>query len=77
MSTQYYGLPGIQLSTLDHDEYARAWRALAEPVEQKLGLTLVGFDPDFAFVKSNPHGSLDAPIHLPVWFVRDLANALK
>ena len=71
-----YRLPDYTTLVNDADKYCDAWQAMARPIEQALGLTLSGFDPDFMFTKGNPNG-LSTSISLPVWFVRDLNEKLK
>ena len=72
-----YSLPDYQTVTDDIDAYSNAWRAMAKPVEQALGVTLEGFDPTFTFRKGNPQTELAARVSLPVWFVRDLSKQLQ
>lgn len=60
--------------TTSFDEYAAAWHKLSQPLEDKLGLVLRGYDKGFAYShKSQPHLSLE----LPQWFVELLADKLK
>lgn len=73
---KFYALPDYQTVTEDVDQYAQAWQQIAAPVQQALGLSLTGFDPDFMFTKGNPQRS-GAVVSLPLWFVRDLANKLQ
>lgn len=73
---KYYTLPDYKTVTTDLEEYLESWRDLARPLEEKLGLTLAGFDPEFAFTKGNAQGHV-AQISLPCWFVRDLSAKLK
>lgn len=75
--TKTYSLPDYKNVTTDIDEYIKAWRDLAAPIEQQLGLTLNGFDPVFNFLKGNPQTNNVTTIDLPVWFVRDLSTALR
>lgn len=70
-----YRLPNYTDLVDNVDEYVAAWQGLAKPIEQALGLTLSGFDPDFSFTKGNPNGMCTS-VQLPMWFVRDLNTAL-
>lgn len=70
-----YRLPDYTALVDNAEQYCKAWQDLAKPVEEKLGLTLTTFDPDFMFTKGNPNG-LSTSISLPVWFVRDLNKAI-
>jgi hypothetical protein len=74
---KYYALPDYQTVTENIDTYLKAWRTMAEPVEQALGVTMTGFDPAVVFQKGNPQSSNVASVQLPVWFVRDLSNSLR
>lgn len=71
----YYRLPDYTRTTKSSAKYIKAWRDMAAPTEQKLGLTLGGFDPDFIFYKTNESGHR-VSIELPLWFVRDLNKQL-
>jgi hypothetical protein len=71
-----YPLPDYKTVTEDIDVYIKAWRSLAAPIERELGLTLNGFDPVFNFLKGNPQTNNVTSVDLPVWFVRDLSEAL-
>lgn len=73
---QYYSLPDYDKVTDDVDAYAKAWQKMAAPIERNLGLTLNGFDPSFVFLKGNPQTNDVTTVNLPVWFVRDLSEAL-
>lgn len=70
-----YHLPDYTTLIDNAEQYSESWRQLAKPVEEKLGLTLTAFDPDYIFTKGNPNG-LPTIITLPVWFVRDLNKLL-
>lgn len=74
---KFYPLPDYTNVTGDIDQYIRAWRDMAAPVERALGLTLNGFDPGFVFIKGNPQTSTTTSVSLPVWFVRDLSEHLR
>ena len=69
-----YRLPDYTSLVDNAEQYCKAWQDMAKPVEEKLGITLSGFDPDFMFTKGNPNG-LSTVISLPVWFVCDLNKA--
>lgn len=73
---KYYNMPDYQTVTEDVDQYAKAWQDIAAPVEQALGLSLTGFDPDFMFTKGSPQRD-GAVVSLPLWFVRDLSQKLN
>ena len=70
-----YRLPDFQTLVDSAEEYCAAWKDMAKPVEETMGLTLTAFDPDFLFTKGNPNG-LPVSISLPLWFVRDLNKAI-
>lgn len=74
---QMYSLPDYKSTTDNIDDYIDAWQQLATPVEQALGVTLAGFDPDFVFRKGSPQMASYTSVSLPVWFVRDLAQSLS
>lgn len=74
---KFYPLPDYNTVTEDIDTYINAWRAMAKPVEQALGVTMQGFDPVFTFRKGNPQTDQAATVSLPVWFVRDLSKQLS
>lgn len=74
---QTYNLPDYTTTTTDIDQYINAWRALAEPVERELGMVLHGFDPEFQFRKGDPQRTNNVVVSLPVWFVKDLSQALN
>ena len=69
-----YRMPDYTTLVDNVDEYCQAWQQLAKPIEEEMGLTLSGFDPDFSFTKGNPNG-VSTSLTLPLWFVRDF-NAL-
>jgi hypothetical protein len=73
---RYYSLPDYDSVTDDLDVYTKAWQQMAAPIERNLGLKLNGFDPTFVFLKGNPQTDNVATVNLPVWFVRDLSEAL-
>jgi len=70
-----YRLPDYTTLVDNAEQYCNSWQQLAKPVEEKLGLTLTAFDPDYMFTKGNPNG-LSTTITLPVWFVRDLSKII-
>lgn len=72
----YYPLPDYKTVTEDLDAYMAAWREVAQPIEEHLGLTLSGFDPEFVFTKGSPQGA-STSVRLPTWFARDLSEKLK
>jgi hypothetical protein len=55
--------------TDDLDTYLDAWKQLAQPIIDKTGWQLTGFDPDFQFVKENK-----LAVTLPLWAVVDLTK---
>ena len=73
---QPYRLPDYVTLVDNVDEYCQAWQQLAKPVEEAMGLTLSGFDPDFSFTKGNPNG-VSTYITLPLWFVRDFGQIIS
>lgn len=73
---KFYALPDYKTVTDDIDVYTKAWQQMAAPIEQQLGVTLHGFDPAFVFLKGNPQTDNVTTVSLPVWFVRDLSQAL-
>jgi len=74
---QSYNLPDYKTVTNDLDTYIGAWRSMAKPIEEALGLELSAYDPTFVFVKGNPQTAAVTTVNLPVWFVRDLSQALS
>lgn len=64
-----YRLPNGEL-TASMDLYSRAWRALAEPIEQLTGYKLVAFDPDLQLQDGMQS------IALPARFARKLLEGL-
>lgn len=63
-------------STTDVDEYKRAWYSIAKPIEDCLGVQLIGYDPEFIFSQGNPQRPGIKTVHLPSWFVHTLHEAL-
>jgi len=61
----FYGLK-------ERDQYEKVWREVAEPLEECLGLELMGFDPDYLFYCPMKKVS----INLPTWFVELLGEVL-
>ena len=55
--------------TEDLGTYLDAWHKLAQPIIDKTGWQLTGFDPDFQFVKDNK-----LAVTLPLWAVGDLTK---
>lgn len=73
--TKYYNLPDGKATT-DIGTYVTAWRAIATPIEQSLGVTLMGFDPMFQFRSGNAQG-LHSVVSLPLWFAASLSDVLS
>jgi hypothetical protein len=55
--------------TEDLDTYLNAWKREAQPLMDKTGWKLIGFDPSFQFMKDDK-----LSITLPLWAVRDLVK---
>lgn len=72
----FYPLPDYNKVTTDLDMYLAAWREVAEPIEQHLGLKMIGFDPDFAFTRTSKDGTV-MQVSLPLWFTRELSAKLN
>lgn len=70
-----YTLPD-QTVTDDIDQYIAEWRKVARPIEMVLDLELAGYDPDFTFRKGSAQYADSETLHLPVWFVSSLSDAL-
>lgn len=68
-------MPTGQMTT-DVDDYISAWRKIAKPIEQTLGVTLHGFDPGFQFHQGNAQNSDAQIVNMPLWFAKSLSDAL-
>lgn len=66
-------------TTKDSKKYIKAWRSLAEPIEKVTGTRAMSYDPNIQFTLLPPKGVDRAwqSVHLPVWFIELLNEALN
>lgn len=74
---EHYALPDYSTTTTDIDEYIAAWQAMAKPIEDAMGLHLIGYDPEFLFAEMNPQRPGIKTVSMPVWFAKRLGEALS
>lgn len=61
--------------TTDLQEYLDSWRALTEPLKEKLGVSIIGFNP--GMLVRDAKGESNACADLPVWLVKRIVGALN
>jgi hypothetical protein len=54
-------------------KYCDAWNALKKPLEDRLGLFSIGFDPGFLMADKESN----APVDIPVWLAKRIVENLK
>ena len=60
---------------IDEEEYFAAWRAVADPIADFLGMQLYAFDPDIALVALDVKG--DNTMAIPLWFAKRLLRGIE
>lgn len=67
-------------ATASVEEYAEAWQKAAKPLEERLGVKLVGFGSGFSFVDDPsvyPRPVNAGTVFLPTWLVVRIVDALE